>query len=266
MQVPKYTSSQEIINKVYRDTGSQYVLNQEDLIEWIFEALNMLGTNMTLVPRHTGPLENSDYNFENYRVPLPCDFAKLVQVSMNGYPAIPSTNSFHHLLDGGCCTETNPAVLNTFVDNFGNTFNNQIIGPVVGYGNINPQATFDINEDYITFNSKTGTCCLAYYAYPIDKNGFPLIPDETKVKEAITRSLIMRLDYIGWRTGQITKEVYMDSKQEYEWYIASARGHLKTPDLAQMESIKNQMIRLRPNNDQYSTFFRNLGCNVTHRN
>ncbi len=265
MFVSKYVSSQEIINKVYRDTGTQVVLNQDDLIEWIFEALQLMGTTLTLIPRHTGPLENPDYEFENYRVQLPCDFHKLVQVSVNGYPCTPASNSFHHLLDAGCCgTSLSDSVLDAFTDNFGNTFTSSI-GPVVGYSSYNPVITFDINENYITFNAKTGKCCLAYWAIPVDKNGLPLVPDETKVKEAITRYLIMKLDFIGWRTNQVPKDVYLESKQQYEWYIGSASNHLKMPDIAQMEGLKNMMIKLKPNHQEYSNFFKNLTKNQGYR-
>lgn len=260
MKVHKYTSCAEVINKVYRDTGIQYQINQEDLIQWIYEVLGLLGTTVNLIPKMKSPNDDDSYNFENHRVELPCDFYKLRAISVNGWSITPSTYGFHNFIDDTCALNSSTG-LEIFTDNFGNTYGT-VAGPLGG----NPSTTFEINNNYITFNSRSGSCYIAYWAFPIDKNGLPLVPDEVKVLEAITRYLIMKLDYIGWRTNQISRDLYEDSKREYEWYIGSASNHLKFPDEGQMENLKNQMIKLKPNHQQYQDFFGSISNNPSHRN
>ena len=264
-QIEKYTSSEEIINRVFRDTNIQANLSQESLINWIFEVFELIGFPLQYIPKSIGYLSDDSYNFTDYKVKLPCDFHRLQAVSVDGYPVLPSQNTFNHLLANNCCTTT---VVNgteiTFTDNFGNNFSNsQGIMPNTVSGGY---CTFTINDNFISFSVKSGKACLAYWAIPVDKNGLPMIPDIEKYKIAVTKYLIMKLDYIGWRTGQVSSEVFKHSEAEYNWYIGSITSHLKMPNLEQMENLKNQIMRLKPNINEYNTFFANLNNPGSHRN
>lgn len=268
MQISNFISSEVVVNRVYSTGGFQTVLPYTDMIQYIFEVLSKLGQPLQYIPKTLGWKQDTSYEFSNYKIQLPCDFYKLTAIAVNGCIAVPATNDFHALMDGKCCgVDSLPvAALTVYRDNFGNEFS-PTPNPVSGYGKIAYQApSFTMNSNFITFGQKEGKVCLSYLGFPIDNNGFPLVPDDEKYLEAITRYIIYKLDYINWRTGVITKEVYEESKREYEWYIGQAANGAKLPDVQQMEGLKNQLVRLKPNHQQYSTYFQNLQNNVGHRN
>jgi len=266
MTIDKYVSSKSIIEAVYRDTGISYELPYSDCINWIYTVMEFIGSPAQYIPKIRGIAGDSGYDFENYKIKLPCDFHRLSMISVDGVPVRSKTSEFHHLMDGVCCGLSTPgsSSFDVFTDAFGNVFNSNL--GVTDNWRFHTGVTFDINNDFITFNVKSGRACLAYMAFPVDDEGFPMIPDNAKYVEAVTRYLIMKLDYIGWRTNQVSKDVYMDAKQEYEWYVGSITNELKIPDLNQMESLKNALVRLKPNHQEYSSFFSSLGSNRGHRN
>lgn len=260
--VSKYVSAKEIYERVMSRTGQQYELSVEDSQLAIAEIMDILGLQNTYHQRIVGSLNDSRYAFTNYTVPLPCDFYKLMPsgIAVNGNPVRWRTNSFHYLKDSSCCNldVLNSGTLDIFTDNFGNEFSPSI-GTSSSNASIYGDVTFDINDDQITFNIKEGDACIAYLAYPLDKDGFLLIPDNAKYKRAVTNYLIWMNDYILWRQNAISDKVYQESKNESAFAIAAASSQLKMPDENQMESLKSTLIRLLPKVNSYNHFFKDLG-------
>ncbi len=54
------------------------------------------------------------------------------------------------------------------------------------------------------------------------------------------------------------KALYEDSAREYCWYIGQAANKAKMPDTDGMEVIKNQLLRLKPEINQWATMFADL--------
>lgn len=257
MTIDKYTSIRSILERVYADTGYQFEIPHDDLILWTVECMDLIGYPLTYIPKIVGINNNTDYDFSNYRVPLPCDFHKLQAIAVNGVPAEYRTNSFHNLLDGKCCGFNNvsPSIYDQFTTVAG-SFSPQegVLSPST-YTQI---VTFDINDNYITFNIQTGKACIAYWAFPVDDDGFPIIPDDTKYKRAVQNYLIYKVDYRLWRQGFIEDKVYKESQLNWEWSIKSATNHLKMPSVDQMETLKNSLITLIPKFNSYRNFFHDL--------
>lgn len=262
MQVHKYTSLKEVILSVYRNTGSDRELNIDDLAYWAYQALEGIASPLTYIPKIYGHKENPDWDFDQFKVKLPADFHKLRALSVDGRTAIPSTNAYHEMLDGACCGWdgiTGSGAAETYYDNFGNIFSPQAepITPPTKQG-LEP-VTFNMNNNYITFNVLEGKACMAYYAFPVDDEGFPLVPDLAVIKEAVTAYLIERLDYRLFRKGVITSQVYQLSSRERNWAMAAAYAAMRSPDEHQMETAKNMMLKMVVRKDDYLSAFRNLG-------
>ena len=62
----KFSSIKEVINEVYRDSGSPREFPFEDCIEWCGEALDFIGATYQYIDKITGDLENPDLIIENY--------------------------------------------------------------------------------------------------------------------------------------------------------------------------------------------------------
>lgn len=253
-----YISSREIIAKVYRDTGHQEELPWPDLIVWTDEALRLVDHPMQFIRKVVGDKSNPALDITDYKAKLPCNIYQIEQIAVDGRPAYRSTGSFAHLISDKCCTVGQSGFQSDlFTDGFGNTFTNNPSG--TGATAIFLPVTYDINNDYLTLSVETGKVCIAYLAYPIDEDGFPLIPDVQQYKEMVAKYLTYKLDYRSWRIGEVTKDVFKQSEQDYLWYVGAAAGKMKMPDVDKMQSLMNQVLKLKPNMNAYENFFVDLG-------
>lgn len=257
----KYIPISRIIEELYRDNGYTSEIPWEDLISWTDDALLLIGENQQFLRKVTGTEADPDLNVTDYRAPLPCDFYRLEQIAFDGYPVRFAGSTFQYLLSGSCCglTEATEAT-EIFTDNFGNQFSPQLSATNTAAPS---DVTFDINNNYMTFNKKEGKVCLAYMAVPMDKDGFPLIPDNISYRKAVKAYLSARLDYINWRrdpSDRGKKAIFDNSEQEWSWYVGQAGNAAKAPDVAMMETIKNERLRMIPDINQYSNFFKSLGA------
>lgn len=263
MEVYNYTSSKEIINKVYSSTGIQHDLSYFDMINWIYSCMELMHCPQQYIHKAVGWKQDSSLDFENYAFKLPEDFHSLTAIIINGQQARPSDSNTHEFLDGKCCTPNNnflseTNLRGTFVDNFGNVFSNT---EGIKYLPSNFYYTFTISKGVVLTNTKKGKACIAYKAFPIDEDGFPLIPDVEKYKLALEKFIIMKLDYIQWRNDPDSrgkKALYDDSSREYEWYVGAASNFMKIPNEHRMNNLKNQLLNLTPRMNKYENYFKNL--------
>jgi len=252
----KYISLNSIMEQVYADNGYQFELPWVDIMMWTEEALNLIGHPRQYIRKVTGHKENPNLDIKNYRAQLPCDFHSLEQVAVNGMPAEYSGNTFHHLLDGGCCGIEGFANLAAHVqeqnwgelvkvtnddgtssyeqrnDSLSNTEGGIMSFDMTGAidSEFNP-ITFDLNNNNITLSVKEGKVCMAYLAIPTDDEGLPLIPEDTSYQLAVKKYLTMKIDYIAWRRGTLQQAVFEHSQQEWMWYVGQAGNKAKMPNL-----------------------------------
>lgn len=268
MIVTRLVSSKECVEMFYKNTGIQTQINSDEAKHWMVEIFDLIKYPLQYIPKVTGHKQNPDYNFTNYKVPLPCDFVSFIPggISVNGNPVRFRSSSFHNLMDGDCCDIKNfgSANLDVFRDNFGNEFSPQAsLDP--NSPMIFQDVTFDVYNEEIQFNIKEGKVCLAYYSYPIDNEGYIMIPDNAKFKRALVDYLIWKNDYILWRQGAISDAVYKESKANKEYSVGSAAAELKLPDDYQLDSMKDTLIRLIPKFNSKNHFYKDLGVQEQRR-
>lgn len=268
MIVTKLVSSKEAVEKFYIDTKSQNFITPDEAKIWAAEIFDLIKYPLQYIPKVIGHKQDPSYDYTNYKVPLPCDFVSFVPggISHNGNPVRWRSNSFHGLMDGECCDTANlgGTTLDLFIDQFGNEFSPQsTVNPTTPA--VLQDVTFDVYGEEIQFNIKEGKVCLAYYAYPIDNEGYVMIPDTAKFKRAVTDFLIWRHDYIQWRQSALPDAVYKESRDNKNWSVASAASELKIPDDFQMDSIKDSLIRLLPRFNARTHFYKDLGVQESRR-
>ncbi len=252
----KYISIKRIIEEIYGDNQLDYTISYEDIIRWTAQVLSIMNIPDIYVAKVTGHISNPHLDITNYKAELPCDLFKLRQISVDGYPCVRASNTFSQLMDGDCCGVNLLGTVDgdNFIDQFGNTFNTSLGFPE-GTGSVG----YDINNNFITLSVKTGKVCLAYWAFPTDEDGFPMIPDNQSFIEAVKMYCRVKIDYQEWRkdpSNSGLKALYEDSKQEYAWYVGQASNAAKIPDLDKMEGIKNQMLRLKPRVNEHDSFYK----------
>jgi len=275
----KYTTVKTILDEVYRDNEYDIEVPWQDSVEWIYDAMELIRVPMQYVGR------KAKLTIDNYRSPLPCDYHREVQVAgtfggCNPFPMRDATNTFHPTLDqcdwdnawqdlaNSTTIDTNTSELAPIgQDSGGNpVFEILLQGDLfaLNKSNVVPQSstiedtTYKITDSHLFTNFKEGFVYMAYYAFPVDDEGYPLIPEDTKYKEAVKAYVRMKIDYKLWRKGRIADTIYQEAKQNWAWRVGQAQNGARIPTIAKMEGIKNQQLKLVQNKYHYNNFFKNL--------
>lgn len=169
-------------------------------------------------------------DIDNYRGALPCDFYKMIQVrkvGINNHYTIfrYSTDSFH-MSDGK-------------VDSF--------------------DLTYKLQGNVIFTSMKDGKIEIAYNAIALDKEGYPLIPDNSSFIKALELYIKKERFTVLFDMGQINRDVYQNTLQDYSWYVGQAQTSMIKPTYDQMIAISNAMNTLIPRMSDYRSGFVNSG-------
>lgn len=223
----KYKSVKYILEKVYRDIKPIESVDLYDAVEWLGECIELIGSPFQLLDKH------DCITIEEFKGKLPCDlFLLLGTREKNSKQAMRySTDSFHH---AKVCQDVNHDCYLADV-------------------------TYTINDDYMFTSFKEGDVEIAYKAIPVDKEGFPMIPDDIKFVKAAVAYISERILYGKWTSGKVNADVYRKAEQERNWYIGAAQSRGNMPSVDMMESLKNQLIRLIPKINQHADNFKSTG-------
>lgn len=228
----RYISCKRAIDRVYQDAGLE--VNNTEAIEWVGDVLDLIGAPMLYKTVITNGLEDEDGITNDpliitaYRAELPLDVHKII----------------------GCLNYETKATMYEVTDNFYKSYGSEVMP------NLIPENSYITNNAYIFTGYETGSLELAYSAYKLDSDGFPMIPDDTKVVRAITSYITERLDYRSWRIGRITSQIYEQSKRDRYFDMGAATTRVDIPSIDKMESWKRMVINLNPRLKLHSTGFR----------
>lgn len=225
----KLVSVKTIFERVYRRLGINEDLPEDDMIEWVAEALLRIGAYSQFTPKV------EILTVTNGKVELPCDFYKLSDITYStgtDTTKIPLSWKNESFKTNYFCEECDiPLYVSTIYCDY-----------------------FMINSSYIYTSFCDGELCIAYLAIPTDSDGYPMVPDEELVIDACAKYVIYQMDYREFRRGSITDKVFQHSEREWHWGIGAARGALNMPNLQQLDSLRNTLQRLIPqdkfNNDK----------------
>lgn len=120
------------------------------------------------------------------------------------------------------------------------------------------QFSYKISDGWIYCERKDTKLELAYKAYPIDEDGFPMIPEDAKFIRALKTFLIFKLDYLAWRKGIISEAIFRASEQDYYYAAGAAQSKANMPNLEMMESIRRFSSLLVSDPNQYLKSFKYL--------
>lgn len=223
-----FVSIYTIIDKLYNDLGVNKELNESSIISWVNEALLKVGAYSQFI-------ENKEcLELTDGKACLPNGFYRLVDIMYDNKPLHWATNTMaaNYGCEGcsipKCCT----------------------------------QHTFYIENNYLITDIKSNESqkiCIVYLGMPVDDKGYPMIPDDVYFAEACASYVTYKMDYQDWRKGQLADKVLQKSEQDWLFYVNSARGAANMPSLAQLENLKNVLVRLIPKQNEYNTFFTNNG-------
>lgn len=240
-----FTSLDRVIEKVFQKAGYDDEFDWGDTLEWTGEAIGLIGAPQMFIDKLTGdhPV-TPNVVVESYMGELPLDFINMLPGGVRDFD---TTEVYRY------ATDTFVAAPATSVVDSAGTKSDRTIHT------INPDRVYSLRGTNIFTNEESCTLELAYRAFMIDERGFPMIPDNERVIQAIVSRIILGVDYRLWRKNKISSEVYRDSEREWLWYVGSAGTAMRTSHPDKKESWTKALVRLNPVLNSHMTSFKFSG-------
>ena len=119
--------------------------------------------------------------------------------------------------------------------------------------------TYKLQNSIIYTSIKEGTIEIAYHAIKVDKEGYPMIPENSSFIQALELYIKKKVFTILFDQGKINNAVLQNTQQEYAWAVGQAQRDLTMPTIDQMESISNMWTQLLQRNNEHSKGMKPLG-------
>jgi hypothetical protein len=252
----KYIGIDRIVEGVYRDFGYTHELDWVDILEWTGEVMDLIAAPKQYIDKVTDGDKECGHpgviKIENYRGSLPCDM--IYPVSARDWVSKEemrySSDLFHSSVKKNEeCTPENPVLypIDSPLIQKGAEVKNNMCANML---------TYTINNQHIFTNFEEGEVELAYKAFPCDCNGYPLIPDNVAYVQAVKYYIAEKVAQKDFIRGQLQQGIFNHIQRERDWYVGKATTQGLMPSLDEMESWKNQMVRLIPAINEHSTGFK----------
>jgi hypothetical protein len=271
----KSTSIKEVLMRVIRNLDhkipSRYV---DSMLEWIPEAIEELRTPFTLDTKSTPNLNKDGALWsKNHVIKLPCGLVEVLAVEDQFGYRIHRTGQQMDIEDmSPARTQLNPSNDDARVTDFytdvlppavpGVTIGNQPAIPWTGTNiKLNTSsvtaAFYDLKMDYLQTSEECMFVKIHYKAMPVDKEGYPLVPDITEYKEALYWYVMKKLIAAGYQHPVLPSSMegieYCEKK--YETYSGRALGEIKMPDQDRIWKLWASTTRLIPPVNFHEDFF-----------
>lgn len=216
-------------NSMYSD------LTYEDAGEFAIEAIKLMGSPVIHQEKVTKPIF-----VKNFKIATPDNMIEIRGVrkieNLDNYDdcaiaILPATDIYHN---GENCEESEK-------------------------DNCPDEYTYTYENGVMKFSFKEGNVQLSYRSLNTDKDGFPLIPHNQKVRMAIEYYIRYRYMEPLWEAGKVTDKVFNRLEQRKDWYMGGANTSLTIKNMDHVEAIGNTINRLIINTNAHKNFFKRMG-------
>lgn len=267
-----FVSAKVVLARVIRALGYRLPANyQDDILEWTAEGLGMLQITNSLNLTSSGAIDcPGELLISNHCVALPCGFVQLVAVEDENGIRIPEggdqtditlqTSRRHATEDTArpSVFEVNPYVYQTTdglpSDDADDIQSWRLNGEDIEDSTVAQSAPkyYKINGNYIQTSFETGFIRMHYYALPVDKEGYPLIPDNENFIQALEWHVIRRLIGAGYQHPVFSWDKAND---QFEIYAARGISEVSYPSPENIARINRSTVRLIQPYNFYEDFF-----------
>lgn len=201
-----YISIKQTIGRFLKDFGLEDTAYMEDIPEWTEDAIHIMGVPNYYVYKY------ALIKIENYKGVLPCDI-----------------DNFHSAWVANKYTTTDNA----------NNLRRLFIRDVPLLGNLvkTPEAATgygSLNGRHLHTSFENGYVYLIYKGIPLDCDGYPLVPNDAKVKEALQYYYIYRMSLSGFKHPVID---FNSAFQLWERKYPGAANSVNWMDLQDLEEF-----------------------------
>ena len=221
-----YINIREAISRVLRHPLLQDV-TLEQAVQYTIDFIGIFG-----MPKLYQDKEEV-LHIEDFRAKLPCDLI--------------SINQIKECKTGVC--------LRSMTDNF---MPREHYDRSAGY-KIPQELSFKTQGQVLYVSFKTGDVSVSYKAIPVDKDGFPLLIDNSVFLKALEAYIKREAFTILFDMGKITPAVLQNTQQQYAFLAGQLQSEFTIPSISEMESIKNSWCTLIQRTNEFNTGFKSLG-------
>lgn len=263
-------SAREILARVIRNTGYKLPsVYHDDILEWLPEAIGMLGVTQALEVIATGDVDcPGQIVTKNHAACLPAGLISIIAVEDEDGRRLPeggdvtdlrSTSKFPSIRSSDermTTFEVNP-LLHQTSDGVPTTQPGTSV-PLYGQDltrveNINTSSHYyKIQGNHIQTSFEEGFVKIHYLALPVCKDGYPLIPNNENYKSALYWYVMMMLIGAGYEHKVFT---YKMAKDEWTDYANKGMTEVSYPSLDTMARINRSTVRLIPPHRYHEDFF-----------
>ncbi len=183
-----YISIKTTIGRFIKEFGLEDTSYVEDIPQWVEDAINIIGISNYYIYKH------KLVKVQNHKAQIPCDIENLYGIWV--------ANDF-------CDNTNNNNLKRLFIRN------SPLLGTAIKTAK-HDSAYASINGRYIHTSFETGNIYIAYTGIPLDCEGFPLVPKDAKLNEALQYYFIYRMSLSGFKHPIIDfKTAYQMWQQTY---------------------------------------------------
>jgi len=125
-----------------------------------------------------------------------------------------------------------------------------------------PNQPYRESGNFIEIDKPDGTIVnIVYQGLPVDTRGYPLVPDDASVREAIMWYLVKVLTL----QREIKHIDFKTAESEWQWRCGSARAALNGLNLQQVNAMYQNFVRLNPVKDAHQNNYVTVGMNTLNR-
>lgn len=211
-----YTSIHRVIENVIRDTGFTTEINWVDVAEWVYIAMELIGVTNAYVRKITDGNDGNPEPIEiiDYKGNLPSDFHQIIAVrDYNTKIALSESSSLFF--------NSNNRAFSTFSEH-----------------------SYKISNDLIFTSFESGSLEIEYWAFPIDEDGLPLIPDDVTYLKAIESYITERIARKLMIQDKMDFNKYRLFEREWAYYVNSANTKDSLMSLDKAEALRNQLTKI----------------------
>jgi hypothetical protein len=232
-------SYKAIIDKVIRDFGFNYEINEEEGVEWLAEF--MAHTNSGVV------MEDKIAYIQvcDGRGDLPFDLHKIKQTAhLEGITTLEEAE----------CGQGRMYPMRWATDNFHTRYHKDNRDYTT-----ESRETYTVGQGFVFPSFDKGFLAISYEAIPTDDCGYPTIPAEQQWLAAASFYVGHKVAFKLWLRNELTGDKYQIIERDRDWYFAQAVNHSKQWNgVDEAETVKNSWVRTIPSLQDHSNFFANM--------
>lgn len=222
----QYISIKEILSRLLRHPLLQDI-SLEQVVQHTLDFIGIFG-----MPKLYQDKEKV-LHIENFRTLLPCDLVSINQIkdSKTNMCIRSMTDNFMPREDYNRSTGSKKTVEMTY----------KTQGQVL----------------YVSF--KIGDIIVSYKSIPTDKDGYPLLIDNSVFMKALELYIKKEAFTVLFDTNKISPAVLQNTEQQYAWLAGQLQSEFTIPSISEMESLKNSWCTLIQRVSDFDRGFRDIG-------